>query len=134
MDKKLKPTDIKTLPYPGFPTDLQSPFMAYLATVEGVSTVIEMVFENRFMHADEFSKLGASIITNGKEAKIDGTYRLKGSNIRATDLRAGAAMILLGLVATGETSVYDIYHIDRGYDSFMNKLRALGADIERIEE
>ena len=134
VDKKLKPTDIKTLPYPGFPTDLQSPFMAYLATVEGVSTIIETVFENRFMHADEFSKLGASIITNGKEAKIDGTYRLKGSSIRATDLRAGAAMILLGLVATGETSVYDIYHIDRGYDSFMNKLRALGADIERIEE
>ena len=134
VDKKLKPTDIKTLPYPGFPTDLQSPFMAYLATVEGVSTVIETVFENRFMHADEFSKLGASIITNGKEAKIDGTYRLKGNSIRATDLRAGAAMILLGLVATGETSVYDIYHIDRGYNDFVGKMKSLGANIERIED
>lgn len=127
-------TDIKTLPYPGFPTDMQSPFMALLTVAKGPSVVIETVFENRFMHVAEFNRMGANIRTEGKCAIIPGGRTLQGASVIATDLRAGAAVVLTGLVAEGTTEVSQVYHIDRGYERFVDKLKALGADIERIEE
>lgn len=127
-------TDIKTLPYPGFPTDMQSPFMALLSVAKGPSIVIETVFENRFMHVGEFNRMGANIKTEGKCAIIPGGKHLQGAQVVATDLRAGAAVVLTGLVADGVTEVSQIYHIDRGYEHFAEKLKALGANIMRIEE
>ncbi len=127
-------TDIKTLPYPGFPTDMQSPFMALLTVARGPSVVIETVFENRFMHVGEFNRMGANIKTEGKAAIIPGGKKLQGAQVVATDLRAGASVVLAGLVAEGTTEVSQIYHIDRGYEHFAEKLRALGANIMRIEE
>ncbi|MCI8631223.1 MAG: UDP-N-acetylglucosamine 1-carboxyvinyltransferase [Firmicutes bacterium] len=127
-------TDIKTLPYPGFPTDMQSIFMAFLATTEGTSNVIETVFENRFMHVSELERMGAKIKTEDRKATIEGPNVLKGAKVLATDLRAGAAVVLAGLAAEGETEVSEIYHIERGYENFIDKFRALGADIERVEE
>lgn len=126
-------TDIKTLPYPGFPTDIQSPFMAFLTTVEGSSTVIETVFENRFMHVDELNRMGANIVTKGNSARIQGGKTLKGTHVVATDLRAGAALVLAGLTASGTTEVFDIFHIERGYENFVDKFIKLGADITRVD-
>lgn len=133
-DRDLISTDIKTLPYPGFPTDIQSPFMAFLTTVKGSSTVIETVFENRFMHVAELNRMGANIQTDGNCATIQGAKQLEGAQVIATDLRAGAAMVLAGLVATGTTEISEIYHIERGYEKFVEKFRDLGANILRIEE
>ena len=131
---ELTSTDIKTLPYPGFPTDIQSPFMAFLTTVKGKSTVRETVFENRFMHVVELNRMGADITTeNSREAVIPGGKHLHGAKVRATDLRAGAAMVLAGLCATGTTEVSEIYHIERGYENFVAKFKGLGADIMKIE-
>lgn len=127
-------TDIKTLPYPGFPTDIQSPFMAYLATVEGSSTVIETVFENRFMHAAQLGKMGCSIETAGNKAMVRGNSKLRGCSVMATDLRAGAALVLAALVADGSTEISEIYHIERGYEKFIEKFAALGAEITRVED
>ena len=127
-------TDIKTLPYPGFPTDMQSPFMALLTVAKGPSVVIETVFENRFMHVAEFNRQGANIKTDGNCAIIPGGKQLQGAQVVATDLRAGAAVILTGLVAEGTTEVSDIYHIDRGYEKLVDKFRGLGATIIRIED
>lgn len=127
-------TDIKTLPYPGFPTDMQSPFMALLTVAKGPSVVIETVFENRFMHVAEFNRMGANIKTQGNCAIIPGEKQLQGAQVVATDLRAGAAVVLTGLVAEGTTEVSDIYHIDRGYENFVEKFRGLGATILRIED
>ncbi len=127
-------TDIKTLPYPGFPTDMQSPFMALLTVAKGPSVVIETVFENRFMHVGEFNRMGANIKTDGNCAIIPGNKALTGAQVVATDLRAGAAVVLTGLVAEGTTEVSQIYHVDRGYENFVQKLRALGANIMRVEE
>ncbi|MBQ0017665.1 MAG: UDP-N-acetylglucosamine 1-carboxyvinyltransferase [Clostridiales bacterium] len=128
-------TDIKTLPYPGFPTDIQSPFMAFLTTVKGESIVRETVFENRFMHVIELNRMGAGITTwNSSEATIPGGKKLYGAKVRATDLRAGAAMVLAGLVADGTTEVSEIYHIERGYENFVGKFKAIGADIMKINE
>ncbi len=127
-------TDIKTLPYPGFPTDLQSPFMALLTVAKGPSVVIETVFENRFMHVGEFNRMGANIKTNGNCAIIPGDKSLQGAQVVATDLRAGAAVVLAGLVAEGMTEVSQIFHIDRGYENFVEKLRNLGANIMRVNE
>lgn len=129
--KKLRSTRIKTLPYPGFPTDVQAQFMALMTVCSGQSLVEETVFENRFMHVKELQKMGALIVTEGKEARIAGVPGLKGASVSATDLRAGAALVLAGLVAEGETIVSDIYHIDRGYNNFVEKFKNLGADIER---
>ena len=131
-DGKLKAVDIKTLPYPGFPTDMQAQMMAMLAIAEGRSKVTETVFENRFMHVVELNRMGADITTDGRSAVITGPAHLTGCTVRATDLRAGAAMILAGLVAEGATEICDIYHIDRGYEEIVAKLRNLGADIERV--
>ena len=127
-------TNIKTLPYPGFPTDMQSPFMALLAVAKGPSVVIDTVFENRFMHVGEFNRMGANIKTDGNAAMIPGDKKLEGAQVVATDLRAGAAVVLTGLVAEGTTEVSQIYHIDRGYENFVDKLRSLGANIMRVED
>ena len=127
-------TNIKTMPYPGFPTDIQSPFMAFLTTVEGSSVVIENIFENRFMHVPELNRMGASIKVEGRSAIIYGARPLQGSKVIATDLRAGAAMVLAGLVAEGTTEISEIYHIERGYENFIEKFRKLGATILRIDE
>ncbi len=133
-NRNLIATNIKTLPYPGFPTDIQSPFMAFLTTVDGDSTVKETVFENRFMHVNELNRMGADIITRDREAFVHGNTNLIGAKVRATDLRAGAAMVLAGLVADGVTEISEIYHIERGYEKFAEKMRSLGAKIERIIE
>jgi UDP-N-acetylglucosamine 1-carboxyvinyltransferase len=126
-------TNIKTLPYPGFPTDVQPQFMAFLSTVPGRSLVIETVFENRFMHIRELNLMSACITEEGRRAIIKGGAKLTGAHVRATDLRAGAALVLAGLVAEGTTVVSDIYHIDRGYENFVSKLEGLGAGITRTE-
>ena len=132
---RLVATSIKTLPYPGFPTDMQAPFMALLTTVSGESTVIETVFENRFMHAAELSRMGANIRVDGSVAKVPGDKRpLVGAPVMATDLRAGAALVLAGLVAKGTTEVSEIYHVERGYEGFVEKLSALGAKIRLVED
>ena len=132
-DGAIKAIDLKTMPYPGFPTDMQAQFMAMLAIAEGTSVVTETVFENRFMHVDELQRMGAQIRVDGRTATVEGGRVLKGAAVRATDLRAGAAMVLAGLVAEGETRVGYIHHIDRGYDDLVAKLVALGADIRRTE-
>lgn len=129
---KLKAVDIKTLPYPGFPTDMQAQMMAMLSVAEGRSKITETVFENRFMHVVELNRMGANITTEGRSAVISGPAHLTGCTVRATDLRAGAAMILAGLVAEGATEICDIYHIDRGYEEIAAKLTRLGADIKRV--
>lgn len=129
---RLKAVDIKTLPYPGFPTDMQAQMMAMLSVAEGRSKITETVFENRFMHVVELNRMGANITTEGRSAVIIGPAHLTGCTVRATDLRAGAAMILAGLVAEGATEICDIYHIDRGYEEIAAKLTRLGADIKRV--
>lgn len=129
---KLKAVDVKTLPYPGFPTDMQAQMMAMLSVAEGRSKITETVFENRFMHVVELNRMGANITTEGRSAVITGPAHLTGCTVRATDLRAGAAMILAGLVAEGATEICDIYHIDRGYEEIAAKLTRLGADIKRV--
>lgn len=130
--KDLKPIKIKTLPYPGFPTDMQAQFMALMTKLKGENIVLETVFENRFMHADELVKMGANIKCEDREAVIIGGTPLKGAKVKATDLRAGAALILAGLTAQGTTEIGDIFHIDRGYEDIEMKFRNLGANIERV--
>ena len=130
---ELKGVNVKTLPYPGFPTDMQAQIMAMMTICQGRSTVMETVFENRFMHVVELNRMGASIATTGaRGAIIEGPAKLTGCEVSATDLRAGAAMILAGLVAEGTTTVGNLHHIDRGYEDIVGKLKALGADIQRI--
>ena len=132
-DKRTKAVDIKTMPYPGFPTDMQAQFMAMLAISEGTGLVTETVFENRFMHVDELKRMGANIKIDGRTSVVEGVDTLTGCQVKATDLRAGAAMVLAGLVAEGETQVGYLHHIDRGYDNLVDKLVGLGADICRRE-
>ena len=129
----LKGVSVKTLPYPGFPTDMQAQMMAMMVVSEGNSKVTETVFENRFMHVEELNRMGATITTADRSANIEGPAKLVGCDVRATDLRAGAAMILAGLVAEGETRIGDLHHIDRGYEDIVEKLKNLGADIERVD-
>lgn len=128
----LKAVDIKTLPYPGFPTDMQAQFMAMTTVSHGTSVISETVFENRFMHVDELKRMGASIKIDGRSAVVEGLPTLTGCQVKATDLRAGAALVLAGLVANGETEVGYLHHIDRGYDDLVTKLCGIGADIRRI--
>ena len=132
--KRLESTNIKTLPYPGFPTDMQPQMMVLLSMTPGVSVITETVFENRFMHVGELGRMGANIKIDGKVAIVEGVSQLTGCNVKATDLRAGAAMVIAGLVANGETEISDIEHIDRGYPHIEDKFRALGADIKRVEK
>lgn len=128
---RLRPADIKTMPYPGFPTDMQPQIMALLASVRGTSVLVETIFENRFMHVQELRRMGADIKVEGRVAIIKGKNRLEGASVEATDLRAGAALILAGLFADGETQIHRIDHIDRGYDKIHTKLQSIGADITR---
>ncbi|MBG9794223.1 UDP-N-acetylglucosamine 1-carboxyvinyltransferase [Paenibacillus dendritiformis] len=131
-DRPLKAVDVKTLPYPGFPTDMQSQIMALLLVAEGTSVVTETVFENRFMHVDEFNLMSANIKVDGRTAVVTGGAKLVGAKVCATDLRAGAALICAGLVAEGTTEVSGVHHIDRGYVNIAEKLSSLGADIYRV--
>lgn len=131
-DKPLKAVDVKTLPYPGFPTDMQSQMMALLLISQGTSVVTETVFENRFMHVEQFQLMNAEIKVEGRSAIVTGGSQLSGAKVCATDLRAGAALIIAGLVAEGTTEVSGTHHIDRGYVHLAEKLAGLGADIYRI--
>lgn len=133
-DKRPRAVNIKTLPYPGFPTDLQQPMMALLATAEGNSFIMENIFENRFNHVPELAKMGASISISSRTATVEGVERLYGAPLCASDLRAGAALVIAALAAEGESTISHIHFIDRGYEFLEQKLRALGADITRIEE
>ncbi|MDR0884868.1 MAG: UDP-N-acetylglucosamine 1-carboxyvinyltransferase [Clostridiales Family XIII bacterium] len=128
-----KTTEIRTMPYPGFPTDAQPQFMAYLSTIDGQSHFLETVFENRYMHVAELNKLGANIIDTDRKAVVTGVETLHGAEVRATDLRAGAALIIAGVVAEGETYISDIYHVERGYDDIIGKLRGIGANISLVD-
>lgn len=130
--EKIKATDIKTLPHPGFPTDMQSQMMALMLHAEGTSIITETVFENRFMHVEEFRRMNANVRIKGRSVVIDGPSNLQGAEVAATDLRAGAALILAGLCAEGITRVTELKHLDRGYVNITEKLAALGADIQRV--
>lgn len=132
--KNLKAVDIKTLPYPGFPTDMQAQFMAMTTIAKGTSTVMETVFENRFMHVDELKKMGASIEVDDRKAIVTGVEQLVGAEVEATDLRCGAALVCAGLAASGVTKVGQLTHIDRGYDNLVTKLKGIGANIVRVDE
>jgi UDP-N-acetylglucosamine 1-carboxyvinyltransferase len=129
---KLRPLTLSTAPYPGFATDMQAQFMAMLCRAEGASVLTETIFENRYMHVSELSRMGADITTSGRTAVVRGVERLTGAQVMATDLRASMSLILAGLVAEGETQVNRIYHLDRGYERLEEKLSAVGADIERV--
>ena len=131
---RLKPVDITTLPYSGFPTDVQAQMMALMAIVPGISIITERIFESRFMHVSELSRLGADIEIEGPSAIVKGGKPLSGAPVMASDLRASAALVIAGLAARGTTQVNRVYHIDRGYENLDGKLRQLGARIERIEE
>ena len=133
-NKRLKGCNIKTSPYPGFPTDVQQPMTAVMSIADGRSTVYESIYENRFMHLEQLNKMGALAVFSERSATIEGVPHLKGAKVRATDLRAGAALVIAGLVAVGTTEVSEIEHIDRGYPRIEEKLNSLGADIIRIEE
>jgi len=130
----IKAVDVKTEVYPGFPTDLQAQMMALLCTAQGVSNLEETIFENRFMHAPELMRMGANIDVHGGVAKVTGVKKLKGAPVMATDLRASVSLILAGLAAEGETKVSRVYHLDRGYEKLVEKLSAVGANVERISE
>ncbi|SIS41286.1 UDP-N-acetylglucosamine 1-carboxyvinyltransferase [Salimicrobium flavidum] len=131
---RLKATDIKTMPHPGFPTDMQSQMMALMLRAEGTSVITETVFENRFMHVEEFRRMNANLRIDNRSVVVEGPSNLQGAEVEATDLRAGAALVLAGLVAEGYTRVTELRHIDRGYVKFTEKLADLGADIERVKE
>ncbi len=130
--KELKPVNIHTLPHPDFPTDVQAQWMALMSLVKGSSRIRESVFENRFLHAAELSRMGARIQIRGREAVVTGVAKLSGANVMVSDLRAGAAMVIAGLAAQGTTLVHRIYHLDRGYEKLESKLKKLGARIRRI--
>jgi len=132
--KKLTKANVKTLPYPGFPTDLQPPIVVLLSTAEGTSIVTEGVWDNRFQYVDELKRMGANIKVDGRTAIIEGIHQLSGSPVKATDLRAGAGLVIAGLMADGVTEIHDLKHIDRGYEYFEEKLSSLGADIKRVKE
>ncbi len=132
--ENLKPINVKTMPHPGFPTDMQSQMMALLTTVKGTSTITETIFENRFMHVSEFAGMNADITLEENTAMIKGGGNLQGARVKATDLRAAAALILAGLAAEGYTVVTELRHLDRGYVDFHGKLNRLGADIERVSD
>jgi UDP-N-acetylglucosamine 1-carboxyvinyltransferase len=132
-DGKLKAVDVKTLPYPGFPTDMQSQMMALLTQADETSLIIETVWENRFMHVDELKRMGADIKIDGHSALVKPGC-LTGAEVRATDLRAGAALILAGLAAEGQTEVKDIYHVERGYENIEERLKEVGASINKVSE
>jgi UDP-N-acetylglucosamine 1-carboxyvinyltransferase len=132
--EKLVKANVKTLPYPGFPTDLQPPIVVLLSIAEGTSIVTEGVWDSRFQYVDELKRMGADIKVEGRIAVVEGVKKLSGSPVNATDLRAGAAMVIAGLVADGRTEVHHLKHIDRGYENFEEKLKILGANIKRVKD
>jgi len=132
--QEIKPVKIVTQEYPAFPTDMQAQFLALATQAEGVSIIEERLFENRFMHVSELQRMGADITLNGHTATVNGKNALSGTDVMATDLRASSALVLAALVATGETNIHRIYHLDRGYDSLEKKLEGVGAKIERLKE
>ena len=125
--------DIKTLPYPGFPTDMQAQFMVLMSVADGLSMISETIFENRFIHVSELKRMGADIIVSGNTAMVKGVPNLSGAPVMATDLRASASLILAGLVAHGQTTVSRVYHLDRGYEMMEKKFAQLGAAIKRVD-
>jgi len=129
----LRATNVRTAPFPAFPTDMQAQFMALAARAEGASVITETIFENRMMHVQELVRLGAEIEVEGNTAVVRGVTRLTGANVMATDLRASACLVIAGLVADGETTIDRIYHLDRGYERIEDKLSALGARIRRVQ-
>ncbi|MBC7188668.1 UDP-N-acetylglucosamine 1-carboxyvinyltransferase, partial [Candidatus Aerophobetes bacterium] len=131
--KRLQAVDIKTMPYPGFPTDMQAQFMAMMTVANGTSVIKETIFENRFMHVAELRRMGADITVEGNTATIRGVKKLKGAPVMATDLRASASLVIAGLIAEEETLIDRIYHLDRGYEELDKKLIQLGARIKRIK-
>lgn len=133
VDEELKGVNIKTAPYPGFPTDVQQPMCALLSSVKGNSMIVETIWENRHKHVEELNKMGAAIKVEGRSALIEGTNKLMGATVKATDLRAGAALVIAGMIADGMTEISNIHHIDRGYPHIEEKFRRLGADIKRID-
>ncbi|MDH5797668.1 MAG: UDP-N-acetylglucosamine 1-carboxyvinyltransferase, partial [Paracoccaceae bacterium] len=132
-DGPIKAVNVRTEVYPGFPTDLQAQMMALMCTAEGTSVLEETIFENRFMHAPELMRMGADIEVHGGTAHVTGVTKLKGARVMATDLRASVSLILAGLAAEGETLVSRVYHLDRGYEHVVRKLRGVGAEIERVK-
>ena len=130
----MRATDATTEPFPGFPTDLQAQYMALMAMAEGQSRIRETIFENRFMHVPELLRMGADIRVDGDTAIVNGSSRLKGAPVMATDLRASVSLVLAGLAAEGETVVNRVYHLDRGFERIEEKLKSCGADIERLRE
>jgi UDP-N-acetylglucosamine 1-carboxyvinyltransferase len=128
-----RPTNVRTLPHPGFPTDMQAQFMVLLTQAEGTSLVSESIFENRFMHVSELNRMGAHIELDGHTAVVKGPTSLSGARVMATDLRASACLVLAGLVAEGQTVIDRVYHLDRGYERIEEKLAGLGAEIERLK-
>jgi UDP-N-acetylglucosamine 1-carboxyvinyltransferase len=133
-EERCKAVDIVTQPYPGFPTDLQAQFMALMATADGAATIKETIFENRFMHAPELSRMGAKISVDGQNATVRGVARLKGAPVMATDLRASMSLVIAGLAAEGQTMVNRVYHLDRGFERLEEKLQNCGALIERVKD
>ncbi|MFX0560829.1 UDP-N-acetylglucosamine 1-carboxyvinyltransferase [Tepidibacillus infernus] len=129
-----RPVDIKTLPYPGFPTDLQQPLTSLLTRAEGTSVVTDNIYTSRFRHVDELIRMGADIKVEGRTAVVKGVNDLQGTKVKATDLRAGASLVIAGLMAEGITEISDVYHIDRGYEKLVEKLHALGANIWRVKD
>ncbi len=132
--QRLRAVDVETVPYPGFATDLQAQFMALMTTADGVSTIRETIFENRFMHAPELARLGADITVRGGEAEVKGVDQLYGAQVMATDLRASVSLVVAALAARGETMVNRVYHLDRGFERLEEKLSACGADIRRLHD
>ena len=130
----IMPVDVRTEPFPAFPTDLQAQFMGLMSKAKGISHITETIFENRFMHVQELARLGAKISLSGQTATVEGVERLKGAPVMATDLRASSALVIAGLAAEGETSISRIYHLDRGFEHLEEKLSACGANIERITD
>ena len=130
---RIKSVDFKTMPYPGFPTDLQAQFMALMTVSNGISIITETIFENRFMHILELQRMGAKISIEGRSAVVRGIPMLTGAEVMATDLRASAGLVLAGLAANNTTTVHRIYHLDRGYERIEKKLAAIGANIERVK-
>lgn len=131
---RFRPIDLKTHYYPSYPTDMQAQMLAALTIAHGTSTITETVFENRFMHVAELQRMGATVHIEGRTAVVDGIERLSGARVTATDLRAGAALVIAGLVADGTTEIHGLHHLDRGYDNLVEKFRRLGADIDRLED
>src|SRR4030043_726287 len=129
-----KAADVKTMVYPGFPTDMQAQFMALMSIAEGTSIIKETIFENRFMHVAELKRMGADITVEGGTATVKGVSKLKSAPLMATDLRASASLVVAALAAKGETTIHRIYHLDRGYEKMEEKLLKLGADVRRIKE